>query len=108
MTNTEMICARVEPELKSQAEAVFSELGLSATEAITLFSISRTLNLQSDEFSVVVHYQSIAKKRERAFFTAWPSRFDNVPILRTIRVSSRVKSLKRTLQGTVRPAFRQS
>ena len=37
MTNTEMICARVEPELKFQAEAVFSELGLSATEATTLF-----------------------------------------------------------------------
>ena len=37
MTNTEMICARVEPELKSQAEAVFSELGLSATGATTLF-----------------------------------------------------------------------
>ena len=32
MTNTEMICARVEPELKSQAEAVFSELGLKRKE----------------------------------------------------------------------------
>ena len=37
MAKTEMIRARVEPELKSQAEEVFSELGLSATEAITLF-----------------------------------------------------------------------
>ena len=37
MANTEMIRARVEPELNSQAEAVFAELGLSATEAITLF-----------------------------------------------------------------------
>ena len=37
MAKTEMIRVRVEPELKSQAEAVFSELGLSATEAITLF-----------------------------------------------------------------------
>lgn len=37
MAKTEMIRARVEPELKSQAEAVFSELGLSATEAIMLF-----------------------------------------------------------------------
>ena len=37
MPKTEMIRARVEPELKSQAEAIFSELGLSATEAVTLF-----------------------------------------------------------------------
>ena len=32
-----MIRARVEPDLKRQAEEFFSELGLSATEAITLF-----------------------------------------------------------------------
>ena len=32
-----MIRARVEPDLKRQAEELFSELGLSATEAITLF-----------------------------------------------------------------------
>ena len=37
MTKTEMIRVRVEPELKSQAEEVFSELGLSPTEAISLF-----------------------------------------------------------------------
>jgi DNA-damage-inducible protein J len=32
-----MIRARVEPDLKSEVEGVFSELGLSPTEAITLF-----------------------------------------------------------------------
>ena len=37
MAKTEMIRARVEPELKNQAEALLRELGLSATEAITLF-----------------------------------------------------------------------
>lgn len=37
MAKTEMIRARVEPELKRQAEEIFSALGLSATEAITLF-----------------------------------------------------------------------
>ena len=37
MAKTEMILVRVEPELKSQAEEVFSELGLSPTEAIRLF-----------------------------------------------------------------------
>lgn len=37
MAKTETIRARVEPGLKQQAEAVLGELGLSATEAITLF-----------------------------------------------------------------------
>ncbi len=37
MAKTEMIRARVEPDLKVQAERVLHELGLSATEAITLF-----------------------------------------------------------------------
>lgn len=37
MAKTEMIRARVEPELKHRAEEVLRELGLSATEAITLF-----------------------------------------------------------------------
>lgn len=37
MAKTEFIRARVEPELKSQAEEVFTKLGLSTTEAITLF-----------------------------------------------------------------------
>ena len=37
MAKTETIRARVEPELKQQAEGILRELGLSATEAITLF-----------------------------------------------------------------------
>ena len=37
MAKTETIRARVEPGLKQQAEAVLGELGLSTTEAITLF-----------------------------------------------------------------------
>ena len=41
---TGMIRVRVEPELKSQAEEVFSELGLSPTEAITLFYTQVTLH----------------------------------------------------------------
>ena len=36
--------ARVEPELKRQAEQIFSELGLTATEAITLFYRQVTLH----------------------------------------------------------------
>ena len=37
MTKTAMVRARIEPQLKEKAERVFSELGLSTTEAITLF-----------------------------------------------------------------------
>jgi hypothetical protein len=37
MPKTEMIRARVEPTLKHEAEEVFAALGLSPTEAITLF-----------------------------------------------------------------------
>ena len=37
MTKTATIRARVEPDLKEDAEMVFSQLGLSATQAIRLF-----------------------------------------------------------------------
>lgn len=37
MSKTEMISARIEPELKEKAQRVFKELGLTTTQAITLF-----------------------------------------------------------------------
>ena len=37
MAKTETVRARIEPELKHQAEIVLDTLGLSATDAITLF-----------------------------------------------------------------------
>ena len=37
MTKSAMIRARVDPALKEEAENVFEALGLSATQAITLF-----------------------------------------------------------------------
>ena len=43
MSKTEMIRARVEPELKQAAESVLKELGLTPTEAITLFYKQVTL-----------------------------------------------------------------
>ena len=43
MTKTAMIRARVEPGLKHAAEEVFTQLGLSATDAITLFYKQVTL-----------------------------------------------------------------
>jgi DNA-damage-inducible protein J len=37
MAKSAMIRARIEPELKGNVETILKELGLSATEAITLF-----------------------------------------------------------------------
>ena len=37
MSKSEVVKARVEPDLKRQAEAVFRQLGLNTTQAITLF-----------------------------------------------------------------------
>lgn len=37
MPKTEMIRARIEPDLKKEVENIFTELGLSTTEAISLF-----------------------------------------------------------------------
>lgn len=37
MAKTEMVRARIEPELKHSAEAVMHTLGLSVTDAVTLF-----------------------------------------------------------------------
>jgi addiction module RelB/DinJ family antitoxin len=34
---TQMIHARIEPKLKMSAERIFSEIGMSTTEAIRLF-----------------------------------------------------------------------
>ena len=37
MSKTAMVRARLEPDLKERAESVFHRLGLSATQAITVF-----------------------------------------------------------------------
>jgi DNA-damage-inducible protein J len=43
MSKTETIRARVEPKLKRDAEAVLKKLGLTSSEAITLFFTQVTL-----------------------------------------------------------------
>ncbi|MET4692867.1 type II toxin-antitoxin system RelB/DinJ family antitoxin [Endozoicomonas lisbonensis] len=37
MSKSAVVRARVEPELKEQAEAIFRKLGLNTTQAITMF-----------------------------------------------------------------------
>lgn len=53
MPKTSTVRARIEPELKSQVEGIFRDLGLNATEAITLFY--RQVKLRSGlPFEVVI------------------------------------------------------
>ncbi len=37
MPTTANLCVRIDPELKAQAESLFSDLGMSLTTAITVF-----------------------------------------------------------------------
>ncbi len=60
MTKTETVRARIEPELKRDAEAVLSELGLSTSEAITLFLRQVTLR-QGLPFPVNIPNQETRK-----------------------------------------------
>ncbi|MEA3360041.1 MAG: type II toxin-antitoxin system RelB/DinJ family antitoxin [Thermodesulfobacteriota bacterium] len=53
MNKTSTVRARIKPELKNKAEKVFSNLGLSTTQAITLFY--RQVELQNGlPFDVVI------------------------------------------------------
>ena len=65
MAKTEMIRARVEPELKREAENLFSALGLSTTEAITLFYRQVTLH-QGLPFQVRIPNAETAEALEQA------------------------------------------
>ena len=44
MSKTAMIRARIEPNLKNQVEKIFNKLGLTTTEAITIFYSLVSLN----------------------------------------------------------------
>ena len=65
MAKTEMIRARVEPELKREAEDLFSALGLSTTEAITLFYRQVTLH-QGLPFAVRIPNEETVEALEQA------------------------------------------
>ena len=65
MAKTEMIRARFEPELKREAEDLFSALGLSATEAITLFYRQVTLH-RGLPFEVRIPNQETVEALEQA------------------------------------------
>ncbi len=68
MPKTAVISARIDPGLKHDAEAVFKELGLTATQAITLFYKQVELE-QGLPFAVrlpnAVTVAALAQARER-------------------------------------------
>lgn len=76
MAKTAMIRARVEPDLKHQAEAMFSQMGLSVTEAITLFYKQVTLQ-QGLPFAIKVPnaetVEALRQARNRENLTEYAS-----------------------------------
>ncbi|MFQ5954447.1 MAG: type II toxin-antitoxin system RelB/DinJ family antitoxin [Kiloniellales bacterium] len=75
MAKTETIRARVEPRLKHEAETVFDALGLTPTEAITLFYKQVTL-VRGLPFAVRLPNQATRKAMREALegrdLTEWP------------------------------------
>lgn len=82
MAKTEMIRVCVEPELKSQAEDVFSELGLSPTEAITLFYTQVTLH-RGLPFAVGIPNAETIKALRRARTGEDLTEYDDLDVLKT-------------------------
>jgi DNA-damage-inducible protein J len=75
MAKSETIRARVEPDLKHDAEAVFQQLGLTASEAITLFYRQVTLR-RGLPFEVRVPNETTREAMREALedqdLTEWP------------------------------------
>jgi DNA-damage-inducible protein J len=63
MSKTETVRARIEPRLKKEAEHVLEDLGLSATQAITLFYRQVTLR-KALPFDVVIPNATTRKTLE--------------------------------------------
>ena len=76
MPKTAMIRARMEPSIKHDAEAVFKTLGLSATEAITLF-YKQVLLHRGLPFPVRIPNQTTERTMRKTLagedLTDWPS-----------------------------------
>lgn len=82
MTKSEMIRARVEPELKREAETVFSKLGLSATQAITLFYKQVTLQ-QGLPFAVKIPNADTREALQQAYDGEELTEYESLEVLKT-------------------------
>jgi DNA-damage-inducible protein J len=80
MTKTAVISARIDPHLKRSAEQIFKELGLTTTQAITLFY--KQVQLQHGlPFSVKLPNEETLKALEEARARQNLESFDNVEAL---------------------------
>ena len=77
MAKTAVISARIDPELKRKAEQIFRELGLTTTQAITLFY--RQVDLQRGlPFSVKIPNEVTRQALEDAKARRDLESFDNI------------------------------
>jgi len=77
MAKTAVISARIDPDLKHDAEQVFRELGLTVSQAITLFY--RQVDLQCGlPFSVKIPNETTRKALEEARTRRNLESFDSV------------------------------
>lgn len=83
MTKSKMIRARVEPGLKQEAEAVFSRLGLSTTQAITLFYKQVTLQ-QGLPFAVKIPNTETHKALQEAYDGENLTEHENLDALKAV------------------------
>jgi DNA-damage-inducible protein J len=65
MAKTAMINARIEPKLKEEVDEIFDELGLTTTEAVTLF-FKRVKNYRGLPFEVRLPNAETHKAIEQA------------------------------------------
>ena len=65
MAKTAMINARIEPELKEEVDEIFDQLGLTTTEAVTLF-FKRVKNYRGLPFEVRLPNAETRKAIEQA------------------------------------------
>lgn len=65
MSKSTMIHARIEPELKSEVESVFHDLGLNMTSAVTLF-LKQVVIHQGLPFSVIIPNTETVEAMEEA------------------------------------------
>ena len=70
MARTETIRARVEPELKSEAEAILKEVGLSSSEAMRLF-LYQIVRQRGLPFEVKVQLTAVAQIKAKVDLVAF-------------------------------------
>ena len=80
MPKTAVITARIDPDLKDQTEQIFKTLGLTTTEAITLFLHQVNLH-QGLPFAVSIPNQTTLQALEDARLHRNLSTFTNVDAL---------------------------